>query len=390
VYLTFVLLEHELMRTQFGRLGLMVVATVCGVTLALYSPHFSAKRFSWFPIPAYACGLGQTATMVANGSAALAYPGTAAGSPIGVFAAEYHIGQAISFSEDLSRFPTPLDPSQFGWQWDFGDGISDTGFPVNHTYHAAGTYAVHVKVINQGVAGPDFDSAQIVVSAQAFDHPPVAKATASAQYVQLGGTVTYDAVGSSALVGGDLTYTWNFGDNTTATGPQVIHRFQTLGQGFVALIVQDSRGARSYATVPVNIVPQLPAVRLAESATTIKAGGTVTFDASGSTAPKDRPNNRLIAYRWSFGDGTSQQTAQPKISHAYTRPGTYIATLQALDRREYPGAASVVITVTGSPQTASQNPLGQLAGYGIFALIVAAGAWLAWRNRKKLVVKSRA
>ncbi len=369
------------MRTQFGRLGLVVAATVCGAALAFAFPHFSTNTISWLPAPAYACGLGQTATMVANGSAALAYPGAKAGSPIGVFAAEYHVGQAISFTEDLSRFPTPLDPSQYDWLWDFGDGASDTGFPINHVYHIAGTYTVQVKVVNQGVAGPDFDSAQISVNAQSFDQLPVAKATASAQYVQLGGTVTYDAVGSSALIGGDLTYTWNFGDNSTATGPHVTHRFQILGQGVVALIVQDSRGARSYATVPVTIVPQLPVVKLTVSAASIKAGGTVNFDASGSTAPTDRPNNRLTAYHWSFGDGATQQTTQPTTSHTYARPGTYSVTLQALDRRGYPGTTSVTITVTGQP--ASQNPFGQIAGFSILALIVATGAWLLWRNRTR-------
>ena len=57
------------------------------------------------------------------------------------------------------------------------------------------------------------------------------------------------------------------------------------------------------------------------------AGGTSSFDASASTSP-DYP---ITSYAWDFGDGTTQTTSAPTVSHAYTQPGVHTATLTVTD-----------------------------------------------------------
>lgn len=47
------------------------------------------------------------------------------------------------------------------------------------------------------------------------------------------------------------------------------------------------------------------------------------FDASQSASPL----GMIINYLWDFGDGTTINTSQPSISHTYTEPGNYLATL---------------------------------------------------------------
>jgi PKD repeat protein len=366
---------------QYTCWRVIIVAVACGIAGMVSMFTLSHNGISLAPAPAYACGIGQTATMMANDDAALAYPGAFSTTPIGVFARDYLVGQPITFTEDLSHFPTPLDPSLYTWRWDFGDGESATGFVVHHPYRLPGGYTVQVTVMNHGDPGAVFDSARISLLAQSFDRVPVAVATASAQYVQLGGSVTYDAAGSHALVGSDLTYTWNFGDTTTAAGAQVTHRFQSVGQGFVALIVQDQRGAHSYATVPVTIVPQLPLVHVNVSASHTHPDTRITFDATQSIAPTDRPDNRLVLFRWDFGDGTTQQTIQPMNTHLYTKPGVYTVTVHAFDRRNYPGSQQVVIMVTSTG-------IGglQVAMSGLFVLGLGACAWAYWRRRRRTLV----
>jgi len=157
--------------------------------------------------------------------------------------------------------------------------------------------------------------------------------------------VTYTAVNGHAYNGGPLSYTWNFGDATSTTGQRVTHVFHQIGNGFVALIVQDQRGARAYTTVPVTVVTQLPIVRVKASSTQIVAGGTVTFDASNSTAPLDRPDNRIVSYQWDFGDGTQLTTTAPVTRHAFATAGTYTVTIQATDRQDLPGTATLTVTV---------------------------------------------
>jgi PKD repeat protein len=307
------------------------------------------------PSPAQACGIGFTVTMLADSQPALAYPQATGqtGTPIGLFALNYLAKTPIHFTEDVSQLPTPLDVGAFAWHWDFGDGTQGLGYALTHTYAAPGTYIIHVKVTNstsQNIATlSDFDSAQITVGTQSLAQPPTAEASSSARYVQVMHPVTYAVTSSHASDGSKLTYTWNFGDGTTATGAKVMHTFKQLGDGNVTLIVQDARGARSTVSVPVTIVAEVPVARVTASTRQLTGSGSVTFDASGSTAPASYPNNRIARYVWDFGDGTTQMTISPRVSHTFTGVGTYTVTVQALDRRDIPGTAKLTVAVANPP-----------------------------------------
>jgi hypothetical protein len=56
---------------------------------------------------------------------------------------------------------------------------------------------------------------------------------------------------------------------------------------------------------------------------------TSSFSAAGSAATT--PGRTLVAYRWSFGDGTSTTTTTPTVSHEYASSGTKTATLVVVD-----------------------------------------------------------
>ncbi|MBA3823653.1 MAG: PKD domain-containing protein [Ktedonobacterales bacterium] len=315
----------------------------------------------WVPLPgevgtpARACGIGFSVTMVADGQPALAYPQSPdqAGTPIGVFALDSVAQIPIHFTEDVSRLPTPINVGAFTWHWDFGDGSRALGYALTHTYQSPGTYVIHVKV-TQGTqqdlaALSDFDSAQVTVVPQRLSQPPTATARSSARYVQVMHAVTYSVTTARAFDGSPLTYTWNFGDNTTATGSTVTHTFTQVGDGDVALIVQDGRGTRSVVTLPVTIVAEVPVVHVTASTRQLAGAGAVTFDASGSTAPASYPNNRIARYQWDFGDGTTMLTISPRVSHTFSAPGSYTVTVAALDRRDIPGTGTLTVTVANPP-----------------------------------------
>lgn len=83
--------------------------------------------------------------------------------------------------------------------------------------------------------------------------PPVVTATAT----PAGGTapVTIAFGGTATDPEGDtpLTYEWDFGDGDTADTLQAEHTYRAPGNFTATLTVTDSRGARSYATVPVRV-----------------------------------------------------------------------------------------------------------------------------------------
>jgi PKD repeat protein len=236
------------------------------LSVLLRAPLPGDAAFLHESAPALACGIGFSVTMVADGQPALAYPQSPSqtGTPIGLFALATVAQSPIHLTEDVSRLPTPIDVGAFAWHWDFGDGSQGLGYATTHSYAAPGTYTIHVKVTKgneQDLATlSDFDSAQITVIAKRLSQPPTAAARSSARYVQVLHAVTYAVTKAQAFDGSKLTYTWNFGDNTTATGTTVTHTFTQLGDGDVALIVQDGSGTRTIVTLPVTIVAEVPVV----------------------------------------------------------------------------------------------------------------------------------
>jgi hypothetical protein len=98
----------------------------------------------------------------------------------------------------------------------------------------------------------------------AGNRPPTAEAVISNDPASPR-SFTFDASRSIDLDGGALTYTWDFGDNTTATGVRVTHAYGGTSTTPVTarLTVTDAQGASGTTTltvVPGNRVPVLTVV----------------------------------------------------------------------------------------------------------------------------------
>ena len=83
---------------------------------------------------------------------------------------------------------------------------------------------------------------------------PTAVATATPQCGAVPLAVTFDGSGSSDPDGSIDSYSWSFGDSSTATGSRVTHSYAAGGTYTATLIVTDNRGARAATTVPITVV----------------------------------------------------------------------------------------------------------------------------------------
>ena len=345
-----------------------------------------------------ACGLGNTVTMVANNAPALAYapPNDATDAPAGIFALDYYANKPVTFYEDLSRAPSAPDPSSVKWQWDFGDG-SPMSYQVKptHTYSKPGTYTVVVSVYEplSGQWGL-FDNAIMHVISAPFSSPPVAKAHAvTPAVIGVGGKITFDATGSHAVVGSKLTYSWNFGDNSVATGTKVTHLFKQAGRGFVTLTVIDSRGARSIAQVSVVIVETAQPAIVTVSPTSAAVGATFNFDASKTTPPADQP----VAVAWDFGDGSPLvTTSTPTVSHTYQKPGNYTVTVGVYGQLGDGGVTTVKVTALGAGGSTGSAGAGKnapnwllIGGAALLVLLALIGGASFWMSQRKRAVATR-
>ena len=73
-----------------------------------------------------------------------------------------------------------------------------------------------------------------------------------------------------------------------------------------------------------------------------RTGRPVTFDGSQSSDRDAAIGGPIAAYRWTFGDGVSEETTTPTVEHTYTREGALVAQLVVVDRQ---GAASAPASV---------------------------------------------
>jgi PKD repeat protein len=134
------------------------------------------------------------------------------------------------------------------------------------------------------------------------------------------------------------SYSWNFGDGSTANGLSTTHSYTSSGTYTVTLTVTDSASGSAQATQTVQIVsaPTLTA-SFTYSPSQPVAGQSVRFTGSGLGGVP--PYN----FNWNFGDGATSSSQSP--SHTYTSSGSYIITLTIGDSSGISVSTSQSITI---------------------------------------------
>lgn len=100
---------------------------------------------------------------------------------------------------------------------------------------------------------------------------PTASFTATPSSGQVPLNVAFDASASTDADGSIVSYSWNFGDNTSGTGVTTSHGYTTAGTFTVTLTVTDNRGATATATRTVVTTAGPPP-------TSVTISGRITFE----------------------------------------------------------------------------------------------------------------
>ncbi len=173
------------------------------------------------------------------------------------------------------------------------------------------------------------------------NQPPVADAGGNKTGDE-GREITFDASASYDPDGYIVSYTWNFGDGTTAEGKVVTHAYADNGVYTVTLTVKDNAGATDTDTVTATIYNVAPTAD-ANGPYSGSVGEEITFTGSAS----DPGTADTLTYTWDFGDG-STATGQT-VTHAYSQPGNYTVTLTVEDDDGGVGTDTTYAVITEAP-----------------------------------------
>jgi PKD repeat protein len=189
------------------------------------------------------------------------------------------------------------------------------------------------QLVRIGLLGPD-------VPVAAFTSAPTTPAVYD--------VVTFDASTSASKLGGaacaqNCSYSWNFGDGSSAEGQVVQHVFQTSGPQAVTLTVSSGVVSSSLTKHVIVAAPVAPTANFTNAPLTPAVGVVVTFTSTSTVGA----GGTIVRHVWDFGGGGSpiDTGSTSVVTTAYSAPGVYNVTLTVTDNLGRQSTRSNQLTV---------------------------------------------
>ncbi|HTE67506.1 MAG TPA: PKD domain-containing protein, partial [Actinomycetes bacterium] len=189
----------------------------------------------------------------------------------------------------------------------------------------SGAYRVRTRAVDvYGQVQPIPRDVNVTVSAPAGNLAPVASFTVSCNQ----NVCSFDGRASTDENAPTLTYSWNFGNGRTGSGPVPNHTYTTAGTFTVTLTVRDEYGLTGTTTGTVTIVE--PAGNAAPNPVINPPACTGLVCNISGVGSADPNTGDTFTYLWDFGDSTPTSTSSA-MSHTFPAAGTYTVTLTVTD-----------------------------------------------------------
>jgi PKD repeat protein len=228
------------------------------------------------------------------------------------------------------------------YSWNFGDNSTGSSVSTSHTYTTPGIHSAVLTVTSDNGATSQKSIIITTTTPPAPPVPPVAVITPGSFSGDAPLTVSFNGSSSTSAV----SYTWVFGDGTTANNSQVNHTFTTAGTFTTTLTVTNAQGqthsSNAAITVKKAIAENTPPTATINSSTAMgEAPFSISFEGDGS---HDNDGD-ISSYLWNFGDGSQTKTTA-NTTHIYTIAGTYSASLTVTDNQGATNTISTPVIIT--------------------------------------------
>ncbi|HEX5151846.1 MAG TPA: PKD domain-containing protein [Parafilimonas sp.] len=241
---------------------------------------------------------------------------------------------------------------KLGRSWDFGDGTTSTATSVTHTYAARGTYIV--RLVSTGTTCNDtaYDTVYVKTGNPEIAVTPVKSFYCKYDTVQFS-VINYDSTAARF-------FSWDFGDSIItplrATATTVKHPYTESGIFIPKVIIRDYAACRDTIPIINAIAIKGPKAQFQTSVTSCTDLPTNFKDVSvgDPTAP-------INQWFWSFGDGTTENTAGP-FNYVYPFPGVYNVQLKVTDGNNCSDSVMQPIEIFSTPVVDAGNDTLVCAG----------------------------
>ncbi len=192
-------------------------------------------------------------------------------------ATEIKLNQSVNFDASTS---SDLDGEIITYEWTNTDGeIISSDKIFDYTFTSVGDYTITLTITDDGGLSAS-SSVKIVVNDLI---KPVANISVSADTINIGESVTFDASASSDADGQILTYTWKDVDGNELSFEKIYtHTFDTQGQYPIVLTVEDNDGLKHSEEIIITVQAILTSIELTPQELSLEINETANITSTGN------------------------------------------------------------------------------------------------------------